>query len=222
MDPRVSLLLALRWDTALLSEQRRIVRQREERAAAQLRAAAEEAPAAPVPPATCVVAGEVRDQGGAALPDSSVELTTSSATLATVTNRDGHFSFTCPCSPADAQLVASAFGYRPQVVLVVLSADAPALVLPPLSPEDAGHGSLRVEVRDYDGTPRAAELRLRAITGGPEHRARTDAGGKLELALPVGRYRVVITAGGHHSYHGDVTIASSAVSVMHVDVRGRR
>lgn len=171
---------------------------------------------AAVPPAAGVLEGRILDASGAPLVDARIEAEVDGARLETYTDADGRFRLVVAGAP-DTALVVTAHGYEPARVEVrhgVVQMPASGLALAEASPR----GVVRGDVRDYDGTPVRASVRIM-----PSGR-RIDVGesGAFEIELPPGRHELTIEAEGFTTQERRVVLADGEVTILHIDLRRAR
>lgn len=172
---------------------------------------------APEPPRLVDLAGMLTDPSGGALPDATVRLVTSDATLETITDAEGRYSF-AQLTPQQAELQVDAAGFKSARWRVEIR--RPETRVPPHALEPgASTGILRCLVRAFDSNALEAEISVRDLEGKRIDGGKTDRNGALELALPPGQYRVMIEAGGYRSQRTNVQVAANEVAILNVDMR---
>jgi len=129
-------------------------------------------------------------------------------TPSTTTDTNGDFSL--PDVPPGTPLEVVADGYAPGRI-VAGEPQGEGLVLQRSVPA----GALRGMVRSSDGRPLSARV---TVTPG-DLTAQADADGVFELAVPPGRYTVVIEASGRETQTRHVDVEQGGVTVLNVDLR---
>jgi hypothetical protein len=172
---------------------------------------------APEPPRLVELAGVLTDPSGGPLPDATVRLVMPDATLETITDAEGRYSF-AQLVPQHAELQVDAAGFKSSTWPVEIQ--RPETRVPPHALEPgASTGILRCLVRAFDSNALEAEVSVRDQEGKRIGGGSTDRSGALELALPPGQYRVMIEAGGYRSQRTNVQVAANEVAILNVDMR---
>lgn len=159
------------------------------------------------------VEGTILDARGEPLVDAHVVLEVDGERREGYTDGSGRFRL--EGVPAEnGTLTVEAVGHATRTVpvrrgVVDLPADGLAMS------EEAPHGVVRGLVRDYDGTPVRATIR---VTPG-SRTTQASADGSFELELEPGRYRVTVTAQGFASQDREITLSTGEVTILNVDLR---
>jgi len=141
--------------------------------------------------------------------------------LVVETDASGSFVIAA-AGPGPVPLVITAKGHQPGEEVVSVPPEAEARAELVLLPEKVKQkATLRGLVRNVGGKP--VRARLKVIEA--KARLTTNAQGEFELAVPGGRYRVVITASGYRQQTKVVEVADGDQAIFNIDLepirRGR-
>lgn len=173
-------------------------------------------PREPPPGPVRVLEGVVRDDTGAPVVDALVVARVGEVTIETHTNTDGHFRID-GLSLGEATVDITATQHEP----LHFDLGARDLRLPEreltLRTTEA-RGVLRGLVRDFDGDPVRATIRIEP--GGVA--TQTSEDGSFETDLPPGAYTVTVEARGFQTQSRTVTLSGRQVTIYNVDLREGR
>jgi hypothetical protein len=192
---------------------------------------AEPAPAAPPPAARALVRGRVvAEADHSPVPRAHLAVqSTGGAPKETTTDEQGRFEVD-DLDPGAASIDVTADGYAPVTRTLTLSASPAAP--PPATPaadgagDEAGaveitlakalpSGQVRGLVRDFNGKPVAAQIRLEPV--GVD--AQVGADGTFEVNVAPGAYEVVVRAAGYVDQRRHVSVERDGVTMMNVELR---
>ena len=185
-----------------------------------------EAAPAPAPPETAGLRGRVSAAGGGKLSELRVAITSGDSRHVVEPAEDGRFSFE---GKAGDEVVVSveAAGHLPAQVTATLATGSPTELDVTLEKRPP-RGQLRGLVRSLKGAAVSAEVRVEpdgppqgAPTAGEIAPLRT-AGGRFELDIPPGHYRVTISAQGYATQKRQVEVEENGVTLLNVDLRPGR
>ena len=178
----------------------------------------------PVPPRRVTLRGRVSASDGGTLAELRVEITGGGARRSASTDEGGHFSV--DGQPGDELTIAAeAAGRVPARATVTLGADAANTVELTLEPR-APRGQIRGLVRSLRGAAVPAEVVVEPEAPGADHDGDTKPlraqGGRFQIDVIPGRYRVTIAAPGYEVQKRKVEVEENGVTLLNVDLRRER
>jgi hypothetical protein len=179
---------------------------------------------APAPAPKTELAGRVAAADGGKIDGLRLEVTVGDSSPEVTVDENGQF--TVEGKPGDELTVAAeAAGYLPGRATVTLTGGANKVDL--TLQRRAPQGQIRGLVRSLRGAPVAADITIEpedhASSGAarqPDHRR--AEGGRFEVDVPPGRYRVTISASSYQTQQRKVDVEENGVTVLNVDLRSER
>jgi hypothetical protein len=184
------------------------------------------APPAPAPPATAELIGHVTAADGGKLSEPRVAIIRGDRRQDVTVDADGGFHY--QGRPGEELTVtAEASGCVPARTTATLAAGPPSELDIALERQPP-RGQIRGLVRSLKGSAVAAEIRIEpeAAADKPGHGEgatplRAD-GGRFEVDVPPGRYRITISAPGYQTQNRKVEVEENGVTLLDVDLRWQR
>jgi hypothetical protein len=172
------------------------------------------------PDPAAILRGRVADSGGRAIARATVRITHTDhpgvAPIELVADDDG--AFEANVHGGTLEVTASAPDY--QLTTSTLRIEPGASAAPEVRlPRAVRQGQLRGQILSFGGKPVAATIK---ISGPANAETQTDPDGRFELDLPDGTFAVVIEATGFVTQRRSVKVKLDGVTVLNVDMRGKR
>ncbi len=167
------------------------------------------------------ITGLVLDDSGTPLPEAQVKVVDPDPereTPSAVTNASGRYLL-ADIPFGRVTLEASALGFESQTWETDVYAGMPEQAARTLVPEKHEGGLLRGLIRSFGSTPLRATITVLNKRGKQVAQGSTDSQGRFEIALPGGKYRVIVKATGYKQHKGEVQISAHSVAILNVDMR---
>jgi hypothetical protein len=186
------------------------------------------APTAPPPaaPATAELVGRVTAADGRKLSDLRVAIVGGDDARDVTVDDDG--AFHSQGKPGEEVTVTvEAAGCVPVRTAATLVAGSPTELDIKLQ-RQAPRGQIRGQVRSLKGSAVAAEIRIEpetaadGATGASGTKSLRADGGRFEIDVPPGRYRVTISAPGYQIQNRSVEVEENGVTLLNIDLRSQR
>jgi len=210
IEPRVSINLGVRYNAWQPADPEQAIQEITDEETARV-----------VLKTTETITGLVLDDSGAPLPEVEVKVVNpdpEQETPSAVTNGSGRYLL-ADIPFGRVKLEASALGFESQTWETDVYAGMPEQAARTLVPEKHEGGLLRGLIRSFGSTPLSATVTVLNKRGKQVAQESTDSQGRFEIALPEGKYRVVVKATGYKQHKGEIQISAHGVAILNVDMR---
>jgi hypothetical protein len=174
-----------------------------------------EAAPMPAPVMTAMLFGSVVDQEGAPVDGASIAVEVMGTTRTTQSASDGGYQLG-HLPLGSAQVTLKGEGLEETVQSVELGSAQVELELH--ATRSVATGQIRGLVRSFAGEGLPAKIEVKTLG----RKVSADASGKFELDVPPGQYEVSVEMAGYARQKRSVTVEKNGVTLLNVELRGRK